>query len=139
LFFCIERVKKEIESLPESPFHVVTSLQFSNSRDEVAFFIDRFFQQETDRFDIRAVYAEMNGFDINPDRWYFDLFAYDSYGGHESYDRLSDWKSGDVEDIPLTGLEALQSVHLQKQSTYWTEGDEAGEEMFAGTRDYCSL
>ena len=43
------------------------------------------------RFDVRAVYLEMNRFDINYDRWYFDLFAYTEYSADpEDLDWLSD-------------------------------------------------
>jgi len=32
-----------------------------------------------------AYYCEMNGFKINPDRWYIDLFSFENYG-------LTDWE-----------------------------------------------
>ena len=50
---------------------------------KVAKYFNKFIKQESKRFSIKAVYTETNGFDINPDKWFFDLFAFDFYGGHE--------------------------------------------------------
>ncbi|NET33843.1 MAG: hypothetical protein F6K19_17790 [Cyanothece sp. SIO1E1] len=50
----------------------------------------------------------MNGFDINPDRWYCDLFTYDTDGGIDDFDWLSDWQSEYYQDYTITGLEDLQ-------------------------------
>lgn len=63
---------------------------------------------------VMAVYTEMNGFDINPDRWYCDLFAYESDGGTDDFDWISDWQSELFEDYTITGLERLQAVYASK-------------------------
>jgi len=61
------------------------------------------------QFDVRAVYLEMNGFDINYDRWHFDSFAYTEYSDEpEDMDWLCDWTSPDWEQFALTGLEQTQ-------------------------------
>ena len=54
----------------------------------------------------------MNNFDVNPDVWYCDLFAYKSYGGHDnySYDWLCDAPSKEFERYIIKGLEELQAV-----------------------------
>jgi hypothetical protein len=38
---------------------------------------NRFISSSERGFPVKAVYLEMNGFDLNYDRWYFDYFAYD--------------------------------------------------------------
>ena len=53
----------------------------------------------------------MNGFDINPDRWFFDVFAYTEYGGHDDHDWIADWQSESYDDMTITGLEQLQEVY----------------------------
>jgi hypothetical protein len=53
----------------------------------------------------------MNGFDINPARWFFDVFAYNDYGGHGEYDWLADWQSDPYDDMTITGLARLQEVY----------------------------
>ena len=58
---------------------------------------------------MESVYLEMNGFDINPDWWYFDLFAYDRHHENsEDLDWLSDWNSDVWPQLALTGLEKVQ-------------------------------
>jgi hypothetical protein len=107
----IDRVSEVLRSFPPSPFHQVLELNFTNPPERVAEHFDHFLQVQKSSFKISAVYTETNGFDINPDRWYFDLFAYRAYGGHEDYDWLSGWDSEDFADMVLTGLEVLQAVY----------------------------
>jgi hypothetical protein len=71
----------------------VLDLAITNPRAAVAAHCDRFFRREAARYPIGAAYAEMNGFDINPDRWFFDLFAYERHGGPAYYDWLPEWRS----------------------------------------------
>ena len=52
----------------------------------------------------------MSGFDINPNRWYCDLFAYTADGGYGGFDWLSDWQSEPAEEYTITGLESLQAA-----------------------------
>jgi len=108
---CELTVAERLSAMPRSPFHIALDLAFTNPLSEVATHFDRFFRQEASRFPIGAAYTEMSGFDINPDRWYFDVFAYKRYGGHDNYDWLSDWQSGSYEDMTLTGFEPLQAVY----------------------------
>ena len=55
-------------ALPKSPFHIVADIGITNDPSDIAAHFDRFFGNESARFDVKAVYTEMNGFDINPDR-----------------------------------------------------------------------
>ncbi len=60
-------------------------------------------------FDIQAIYLEMNGFDINYDRWFFDFFGYSRHNNDlENLDWLSEWQSSDWPDHTLAGLEIVQ-------------------------------
>lgn len=103
-----------LRALPKSPFHIAADLAITNDPAEAAKHFDDFFGVESKRFDVRAVYTEMNGFDINPDRWYCDLFAYTDDGGLDDFDWLSDWQSELFEDYTITGLEPLQAVYASK-------------------------
>jgi hypothetical protein len=49
----------------------------------------------------------MKDFNVNPDLWYRDLFAYKSYGGHDNYnyDWLRDAPSEEFERYIVNGLE----------------------------------
>jgi hypothetical protein len=108
---CDRRISEALRELPTSPFHIALDLHFTNPPDEVAKQFDAFFRRERDRFSVAAAYTETNGFDINPGRWYFDFFAYDTYGGTDDFDWLSDWSSDAWPEMTLTGMEALQAVY----------------------------
>ncbi len=108
---CESRIAQELESLPESPFHVALDLKITNNPTDIAAHLGGFIEHESSRFDIAAAYTEMNGFDINPDRWYFDVFAFTTYGGRDDYDWLSDWDSERYPEMTITGLEPLQEAY----------------------------
>jgi hypothetical protein len=108
---CERTVAEQLAALPRSPFHVIFDLSITTTPQAVAAWLDEFFQQEGARFKIGAAYTEMNGFDINPDLWFCNAFAYERYGGHDDYDWLSDWQSEDSDSIAIEGLESLQRVY----------------------------
>jgi hypothetical protein len=103
-----------LRALPRTPFHIAAGLAISNDPAEAAQHFDAFYRAEAERMTVRAAYTEMNGFDINPDRWYCDLFAYTGDGGLDDLDWLSDWQSEPFEEYTVTGLEPLQAVYASK-------------------------
>ena len=108
----VERgVEEQLRALPHSPFHIALELSITNEPAEAAAHFDDFFSAEAERFPIAAAYTEMNGFDINPDRWFCDLFAYVKDGGEIEHDWISDWQSEYFSDYTIYGLEQLQSVY----------------------------
>jgi hypothetical protein len=127
---CETLVVEQLHSLPPSPFHVVLDLSIRNDPADAARHFDRFFESERKRFAIAAAYTEMNGFYINPGRWYCDLFAYASDGGHEDYDWLSDWQSDEFEDYTIHGLEELQAVYA---------GPPGEDRKLKTVREFCDL
>lgn len=126
---CERRIAERLAALPESPFHIALDLRVTNDVRDIAAHFDGFFRQESARFDIAAAYTEMNGFDINPERWYFDVFAFKTYGGHADYDWLSDWESERYPEMTITGLEPLQEVY---ENSY-------GERRFEDASDLAAL
>jgi hypothetical protein len=111
---CERELAAEIKKLPVGPFHIVLDLSITNDPADAARYFDRFFASESKRFQIGAAYTEMNGFDINTDRWYCDLFAYQIDGGGDEYDWLSDWQSTQFADYTICGLERLQQVYASE-------------------------
>ena len=107
-------VSYALKSYPKSPFQKVLELEFSNSVDDIAKSFNEFFRRESTRFNVTAIYTETNEFDINPDRWFFDLFAYDADGGLDDLDWISDWQSKDWPSITLTGMEDLQAIYASE-------------------------
>ena len=108
---CTSKVEEEIRRNADSPFHIVLNSKFTNSPNEIASHFDDFIAKESKRIKLGAIYTEANGFDVNPDCWYFTLFGFDDYGGNEDYDWISDWQSEDYPDIILAGMENLQKVY----------------------------
>jgi hypothetical protein len=72
---CELAVANTLRSLPVTPFHIAIDLRITNDPGEAARHFDAFFRAASEVLDVRALYTEMNGFDINPNRWYCDLFA----------------------------------------------------------------
>jgi hypothetical protein len=56
-----------------------------------------------------AYYCEMNGFTINPDRWYIDLFSFENYS-LTYWEWLSDFYDSSANDLTITGFEDIQKV-----------------------------
>lgn len=81
-----------------------------------------------------AIYCEMNGFSINPDRWFIDLFAYDKYGGVEDEDWLADFYSETSSSMTITGLEDLQAAF----ESYF-KLDDAEKKRLGDAFDNCEL
>jgi len=106
----VQYLERGLNSCTSHRFKALVGGNFSNDPTDVAKEINRFIRECEKSFPVRAVYLEMNGFDINPDRWCFDFFGYCKYVGNPGdLDWLSDWDSREWPDTTLTGLENVQS------------------------------
>jgi len=56
-----------------------------------------------------AYYCEMNGFTINYDRWFIDLFSFESYSLTD-WEWLSDFYDSTANDLTITGFEEIQKA-----------------------------
>ncbi len=81
--------------------------------DKLVDFFSDFYDTVNDNLDIKAIYAEMNGFKINCNLWFLDLFAFDKVGGIDDTDWLADWEEGNstINSFPLTGYEEIQATY----------------------------
>lgn len=113
---CERAIIAQMQSIPPSPFHIALDLAISNDPAHAAEHFDRFFLAEGQRFKVAAAYTEMNDFDVNPDLWYCDLFAYTTYGAHENYhyEWLCEPTSKPFESYVIKGLEDLQAVYASR-------------------------
>ena len=62
---CIRHVSDVIRTRPDSPFHLVLEVDFTNDPTEVAAHFDQFVTEQQGK--LAASYTETNGFFINPD------------------------------------------------------------------------
>jgi hypothetical protein len=103
--FLEERLAKE----KVNRFKGLLAKGFTNTPQSILSAIDKFIDGCAKKFAIKAVYLEMNGFDINPDRWYFDSFGYAKYTADpQNVEWLCEWQSPDWPQVTLKGLEAVQ-------------------------------
>jgi len=92
-------------------FSSLIGARFTNNKGEVLAILNQFLEQANSEFDVKAIYVEMNGFDINYHRWYFDLFAYSSYDNDfDDNDWLCDWQPSPSDEVELEGMSLAQSA-----------------------------
>src|SRR5215216_3654726 len=97
-------------SCEDKTFNDLITADFTNPPSQIYGAICAFHSESNKIFDVKAVYLEMNGFGINPNRWYFDFFGYESTPPNDdSLDWLSHWQSPDYPTITLTGLEPYKN------------------------------
>lgn len=108
---CLRHVSDVIRARPDSPSHLVLEVDFTNDPAEVASHFDQFVTEQQGK--LAAIYTETNGFFINFDLWYFDLFGYSRYGGRDDYDWLAAFETSYEHSIALTGMGSLQQAYKQ--------------------------
>jgi len=92
-------------------FACIPDASFANPPSSALAEINRFIEANEKKYEVKAVYLEMNGFDINHERWYFDLFAYSSYSSNfDDIDWLCNWQSDQWPEIDLTGMTSAQEA-----------------------------
>lgn len=102
-------LESRLRATASNRFRSLVDSHFTNSPRAVFAHFSEFVTACQGQFDVRAIYLEMNGFDINYDRWYFDSFAYAEYSDDpQDIDWLCDWNSPDWKQFTLTGLEQTQ-------------------------------
>ena len=80
------------------------------------------------------MYLEMNGFTINPDRWYFDGFAYETAGNTRELEWLAHWDADTENDqFTLTGMELVQEAFARH---YCDENQPLSVKMAAELADH---
>ena len=105
----IQYLEQKLTSCEGERFKPITSEWFKNNPEEISGKINNFIVSCESRFDVKAVYLEMNGFDINPDRWYFDYFGYRTYQEDPGdLDWLAEWDSENWPETTLQGMEKTQ-------------------------------
>ena len=115
----IRQVTEVLEAFPTTMFQLALKSDFTNSPELVADYLDGFYEHQRQTFSPSAMHAEMNGFSINPEQWYFTVFGYLLHGGHDNYDWLADSQSSEYSPMTLRGMEDLQGVYKYWMSQHW--------------------
>ena len=128
---CEQTVSDALKLLNASPFHIALDLQITNPAEAVAAFIDEFADKASQEIDLKAILAEMNGFDPNPDRWAFSVLGCEWFGGRESLDWVGDFVEESFEDMTIDGMKPLQQVYMNFGNSE--------DESIASARDAATL
>jgi len=102
-----------LRTIHDTPFHTVLGLSFDHLIEPAADYLASFFEKASSLFPVRSMYFEMNGFEINPDCWFFSGFAYETGGTIWDPDWLADWnyEAGDI--FVLSGMESVQDAYAK--------------------------
>jgi hypothetical protein len=108
---CIAQLEEGMQALNRTPYHEVLGRKFLHHTDAAADYLIRFHRNASKEIDVAAIYFEMNGFTINPSRWFFDGFAYKTAGELWDLDWLASWDAdAGYEQFTLTGMELVQNA-----------------------------
>lgn len=130
----------ELRRLPITDFHDVLNKSLIDQTDDLVSWIDNFYNMASAENKVKAMYFEMNEFDINTSLWFIDGFAFSTDGGLDvddmdwlsDYDTDSQTETGTV--FIIKGYEKLQqafnSIEGKKQNGAWSN------EM-QDARDWC--
>jgi hypothetical protein len=112
----LQTSEKELGKLPETEFHEIIGKSLTNQADDLSAWVEDFYNKASNNVDIKALYFEMNEFDINTELWYIDSFAYRIDGGLDLNDMewLSDFDTDSQKEtetvFAIQGYEKLQSA-----------------------------
>lgn len=106
-------LEQRIQKLERSPLHKALGRNWLKQQSQLAKWLKKFYTAASKQFEVKALYVEMNRFDINTDRWYLDGFAFDEFGGDKDIEWLcnSKYTTEDSEQFKLTGMSDLQKIY----------------------------
>lgn len=107
----IEVAEKKLSELPTTDFHKIIGKDLKLLIENLISYITDFYSQSKNKFEVKAIYSEMNGFTINYDLWFIDLFAYSELGTLNDLDWLSEFECASDKSMTINGFEHLQSVY----------------------------
>lgn len=116
---CIARLEEALRAIHKTPYHQVLGRDFLQHTRAAAEYLIEFHRKACSKKKLAALYFEMNGFDINTDRWYFSGFGYRKAGDIWDLDWLAPWDVETERDFTLEGMESVQEAFA---SLYLDEG-----------------
>lgn len=125
----IEITESELKKIPQTEFHQLIGMNLLHLESELSAFISKFYSSVNLKYTfslskkLKAFYCEMNGFTINYDRWFIDLFSFSEIG-KDDYDWLADFEHSTKKDFTITGFENLQKVY---EDVYKNQKDDIPE------------
>lgn len=121
LSVAIAQVEAALGNLEPTYFHALRGVSLVPQREAGLRWLTAFYDRVSRAQPVKALYLEMNGFDVNTDEWYVDGFAFEKAGTPGELDWLADWEEdmATTEPFVLRGFEGGQEAFAQ----YMEEGD----------------
>jgi hypothetical protein len=107
----IDIAETTLSGLPNTDFHKIIGKDLLHLKDDLKIYIDDFYNKAKDKIDVKAIYSEMNGFTINYDLWYIDMFAYKQCEGLDDTNWLAYFNFAADLMMSISGFEDLQTVY----------------------------
>lgn len=117
--------EQQILQNPVADFAGAVGRSLLHLTDELVEYLNQFYAAAGKEIQVQSLFAEMNGFTINCDLWYVDLFAFNRDEGLNDTDWLADDNYPAAAPLPITGLEDIQAIY-EGYMEKWE--DDAGEE-----------
>ncbi|MFN7823025.1 MAG: hypothetical protein ACK5PO_08735 [Bacteroidota bacterium] len=122
----IAMAEQELKNIPTTDFHKILDKNLLHLTSDLAKLINEFDKSTKEVLKKKqgfiknllgsgkevkpaAYYCEMNGFTINYDRWFIDLFSFENYSLTD-WEWLSDFYDSTVNDLTITGFEEIQKA-----------------------------
>lgn len=122
----IAMAEQELKNIPTTDFHKILDKNILHMTSNLANHINEFDKSTKEVLKKKqgfiknlfgsgkevkpaAYYCEMNGFTINYDRWFIDLFSFESYSLTD-WEWLSDFYDSTANDLTITGFEEIQKA-----------------------------
>ena len=122
----IAMAEQELKNIPTTDFHKILDKNLLHFTSALATHINEFDKSTKDVLKKKqgfiknlfgsgkevkpaAYYCEMNGFTINYDRWFIDLFSFENYSLTD-WEWLSDFYDSTANDLTITGFEEIQKA-----------------------------
>lgn len=122
----IAMAEQELKNIPTTDFHKILDKNLLHLTSDLAKHINEFEKSTKEVLKKKqgfiknlfgsgkevkpaAYYCEMNGFTINYDRWFIDLFSFEIYSLTD-WEWLSDFYDSTANDLTITGFEEIQKA-----------------------------
>ncbi len=112
----LRTAQAELRKIPTTEFHYVLDKSLVGQAEELAKWVESFYNLATKNNKVETLYFEMNEFDINTDLWYIDSFAFSKDGGLDldNMDWLCDFDNDSQSEtetvFKIDGYEKLQEA-----------------------------
>lgn len=130
----INLAEDKLSKLPKTNFHKIIGKDLRHLAVGLSEYLELFYKSAKEQIDVKALYAEMNGFTINYDLWFVDLFAFAELRGFDDFDWLADYDVPSEDGMVISGLEELQEAYRD-----YLENDKGSDEALTEAFEVCEL